>query len=408
VGPGRLGESVPNARFDPTCAATVQGVDDSTRDREAAAHAVIGFACHWNRPAPATWSGTPWRLRDALTRVAPVVDLGAELPAPVRAALKVTHVRRTGGAWSSSWRYGRVTRGLVARQVRRATARLRPDVVLEIQDLARTTRPTLVLQDLSYALLLERFGPDGVPHFRALGRRRIDALRRDQERVYAGAAALLPMSRWLADSLVAHGVPADRVHVVPPGVAAPVPVGTRVPRRHRGPTARLLFVGRDFDTKGGAQVVAAAELLRAHRPVTLTVAGPQRWPLRGGVPDGVEFLGPVPHERVGELMDQHDLFVMPSVMEGFGMVFAEALQRGLPCVGRDDCAMPEIIDPVAGGRLVRSADPADLADEIAAALDDDDLYAACAAAADERRAYYSWHRAATDVVRIADAVWGAA
>jgi len=382
----------------------VQGVDDSTQDPRT----VIGFACHWNRPAPATWSGTPWRLRDALTQIAPVVDLGTELAAPLRAALKLAHVRPTGGTWSSSWRYGRTTRGLVARQVRRASARLRPDVVLEIQDLARTTPPALVLQDLSYALLLDRFGPDGVPHFRALGRRRIDALRRDQERVYAGAAALLPMSRWLAESLVVHGVPAERVHVVPPGVAVPVPVGAPVPQRRRGPVARLLFVGRDFDTKGGAQVVAAVARLRAHRPVMLTVAGPERWPLRGAVPDGVQFLGPVPHERVGELMDQHDLFVMPSVMEGFGMVFAEALQRGLPCVGRDDCAMPEIIDPVSGGRLVRSEDPADLADELAAALDDDDLYAACAAAADERRAYYSWHRAATDVVRVADTVRGAA
>ncbi|WP_448631442.1 glycosyltransferase family 4 protein [Cellulomonas soli] len=152
--------------------------------------------------------------------------------------------------------------------------------------------------------------------------------------------------------------------------------------------------------------MAALALLRAELgpQVTLTVAGPERWPLRGEVPDGVEFLGPVPRARVGELMDSHDLFVMPSRMEGFGMVFAEALTRGLPCIGRDACAMPEIIDPVSGGRLVGSERPDELAQVIAGALADDALYAACAEQADARRAHYTWGRAARDVLDAAGQV----
>lgn len=163
------------------------------------------------------------------------------------------------------------------------------------------------------------------------------------------------------------------------------------------------MVGRDFERKGGVQVLGALALLRREwdRPVELTIAGPREWPLPGAVPPGVSFLGPQSSAQVAALFDAHDLFVMPSLFEAFGIVFAEALCRGLPCVGRDDCAMPEIIDPRTGGRLVRTEEPHELAATIAAALTDDDLYRACARLAPERARHYSWSRAATDVLATA-------
>ncbi|WP_375431138.1 glycosyltransferase family 4 protein [uncultured Friedmanniella sp.] len=257
-----------------------------------------------------------------------------------------------------------------------------------------------MLQDLNYAILLERFGPEGVPHFRTISRRRLDALRRRQDHIYASAAMLLPMSRWLRDHLVAGGVPIERLRVVNPGSTAVPAVGAPVMPRRAGIERKLLFVGRDFDTKGGPQVVAAFARLRQQlgAQIRLTVAGPDVWPLRGDIPDGVTFLGKVPHPRVGELMDEADLLVMPSLMEGFGIVFAEALSRGLPCIGRDACAMPEIIDPVSGGRLVTSNSVDELASLIHDTLEDDHLYAACAQAADQQRGHYTWSRAGREVV----------
>ncbi|MCG2802059.1 MAG: glycosyltransferase family 4 protein [Cellulomonas sp.] len=365
----------------------------------------IGFACHWTEPRETSWSGTPWNLRAALGRVAEVTDVEVGLSAPERQAVRLASVRRTPAGWTSPWRHARYTRAAVAGRVRRAGARSGVDLLLQVQDLGVTRVPFAVLQDLSYALLLDLYGPGGVPHFRTFGRRRIEALRRRQDQVYDRAAMLLPMSGWLGDSLVAHGVGRERVTVVNPGANVPVPVGTPVPQRRTGAVWRLLFIGRDFDTKAGPQVVAAFEHLRAHwdTPVTLTVAGPAAWPLRSAPPEGVEFLGPVPFGRVGELMDSHDLFVMPSLMEGFGIVFVEALVRGLPCIARDACAMPEILGDD-GGRLVRSQDPVDLADEIVRALQDDDLYEACARAADRRRRHYTWDRAADQVVDVAHRV----
>ena len=105
---------------------------------------------------------------------------------------------------------------------------------------------------------------------------------------------------------------------------------------------------------------------------------------------------------MGRLMDTHDLFVMPSRLEGFGIAFVEALSRGLPCVGRSACAMPEIIQPGVGGALIRDDDTEVLAETIAATLADDELYARCAAAAAGVRAYYTWQRAADDILAIVD------
>jgi glycosyltransferase involved in cell wall biosynthesis len=128
------------------------------------------------------------------------------------------------------------------------------------------------------------------------------------------------------------------------------------------------------------------------------VAGPDAWPLPGGIPDGVRFLGRLPAGRVAGLYDSHDLLVMPSRLEGFGIVFAEALARGLPCVGRSAFAMPEMIVPGRNGALVGGSNPAELADAVARVLADDTLYETCLTAADEVAAHFTWERAADDAL----------
>ena len=360
---------------------------------------MVGFACNWDRRPEGTWSGTPWNLRAALRERVDLADLDVGPPVAARALLKVAGLRRAHGQWKSLWRHGALNKAWVERTLSRLAAQSRADVVVEVQDLGRVPQPYLLVQDLSYGLLLRHFGADGVPHFRTLGERRIRRLHERQVTIYEHASMILPMSRWLAEDLVASGVPAERVRVVNPGINVTVAPNAPVPERRRGQTRRLLFIGRDFDTKGGGQVVDAFRLLRAELgpAIELTVMGPPHWPLPGPVPAGVDFRGPQTYPEVAKALDAHDLFVMPSRFEGFGMAFAEALVRGLPCIGRDACAMPEIIDLRGGGRLVTSEDPGDLADVITEALGDDGLYAACAAAARRRRLHFTWERAADEV-----------
>lgn len=363
-------------------------------------HGSVGFACHWGPDRTTAWSGTPWRLRQALRNVCELVDLDATVRPLTRQALRLAWARRSGGAWHSKWAHGRPAQRAVERRLGKALVAGDPAVVVEVQDLGIVATPYLIFQDLCYDILLDHFGERGVPHFRTLSKSQILRLRDRQLRIYSAAAGLLPMSNWLGQRMVASGVRADRIHVVHPGVNVEIDPRAPVPQRRTSEARRLLFVGRDFETKAGDQVLAAFRLLRADLgpKITLTIAGPRRWPLPDVPPDGVRFLGPVPTSTVAQLYDDHDLFVMPSRFEGFGIAFVEALVRGLPCVGRNACAMPEIIEPGSGGVLVHREDPVELAEAITKALDDDDLYAECARAAPERRAHFTWERAARDVV----------
>lgn len=359
----------------------------------------LGFACNWDRQPEGTWSGTPWNLRSALLRRQVVDDISVAPPILARAVLKALHTRRVAGEWKSLWKHSAASHRLVQRSLWHQADRSRADVVLQIQDLGRTPQPFMLLQDLSYQLLLDKAQEGSVPHFRTLGPGRLKQLRDRQQEIYTQASQLLPMSRWMADNLVSHGIAQSKVTVVNPGVNVGVDPEAPVPRRRASRTRKLLLVGRDFDTKAGDLVVAAFGLLRDQLGpgIGLTVMGPARWPLPGEVPNGVDFRGPVGRTEVAEALDTHDLFVMPSRFEGFGIAFVEALVRGLPCIGRRACAMPEIIDEHSGGRLLESEDPQELAELVLHTLADDDLYAACAEAAPDRRAHYTWERAAGQV-----------
>jgi glycosyltransferase involved in cell wall biosynthesis len=381
----------------------------------------LGFACGWENPPQQTWSHTPWNLRAALADRVDLVDLGINFPLPVRVGLKAACARRHRGRWVSMWRHSRPARAYGEAVLARAAGRQSVDVALEIQDLtAFGSVPYLLYQDLSYDVLLERAdAPGGLSHFPTLSRGAVLRLRDRQRTIYAGAAGVLAMSRWFADHLVeVSGVPAERVHVVHPGASAvdtaggpagglsPARLGPASGDRRARPRRRLLFVGRDFHTKAGEVVVAATALLRrdVDPAITLTVVGPSVWPLPGEIPPGVDFRGLLPVRALAGLYDEHDLFVLPSRFEGFGIAFVEALAHGLPCVGRRAFAMPEIVRPGVNGDLVDGDDPADLAGRVAALLVDDAVYQRVGAAAGDVVAHYSWGRAADDVLAVAHSV----
>jgi glycosyltransferase involved in cell wall biosynthesis len=335
---------------------------------------------------------------------ADVVDIDIHLSKRTQQVLKVLHARRRGGKTVTTWRQSRLTDAYLQRLVAAGAARSGCDAVLEIGDLAPLDRPFFLYQDLSFDALLAVREAAGVPLPLGLTPRDLRRRQARQRQVYQRAAGVFAMSKWFADTLVElSGLPKEKVHVLHPGRSALSTDrdGADLPVRE-GPRRRLLMVGNLFLQKGGEQVLQALAILRrdVDPAITLTVAGPPRWPLPSAVPDGVTYLGPLPRTEVAALYDSHDLFVMPSKLDGFGIVFTEALARGLPCIGRDAFAMPEIIEPGVTGGLVRSEDPAELAELIASALVDDGLYASCRRRAPELAAWYTWERAGQQAVEV--------
>jgi glycosyltransferase involved in cell wall biosynthesis len=323
-----------------------------------------GFACIWDKQPERTWSFAPWNLREVLRACCDSVrDAPVAIPEVCRLALLALHARRANGRWTSHYKYSPQWMALRERLLRRQIERSDVDVVLEIGDLASLRIPFFLYQDLDYDVLLEFRGRTygstrGSPEL-ALGT--LLRLRDRQAEIYDRCSGVFAMSRWFAERLVAHsGLPRDKVHVGHAGTNAPPPARSpRTQSRRRDRQARLLFVGTNFIGKGGDLVVQAFETLRKQRrpDAVLTIAGPSKWPLPGKIPTGVDFLGSVPISRLAQLHLDHDLFVMPSRFEGFGIVFAEALSAGIPCIGRDAFAMPEIIEDGVTGYLLDGDDP---------------------------------------------------
>ncbi len=110
----------------------------------------------------------------------------------------------------------------------------------------------------------------------------------------------------------------------------------------------------------GAVLRAFRHVRRRHAGATLQVVG--TGPARAGLErlatriPGVRFAGYLPTEALERAYDEADAFVAVPFDEPFGMVFPEAILRGLPVVGSDHAGPAEILE---GGELGELADPTD-------------------------------------------------
>lgn len=119
---------------------------------------------------------------------------------------------------------------------------------------------------------------------------------------------------------------------------------------------RFLFVGSQFEIKGGRALLAAFPRVREAIPgaslLMITYLPPD---LSGSaLPDGVTIQeGTVPREQLmSEVMAHANVLVHPTYVESFGMVVLEALARGLAVVASDVYALPEMVSHGDNGILV--------------------------------------------------------
>jgi glycosyltransferase involved in cell wall biosynthesis len=142
-------------------------------------------------------------------------------------------------------------------------------------------------------------------------------------------------------------------------------------------TLRLLYVGDFSRNKNILRVLEAAALLAARREVALTLVGGG-----GDGATGVEaqiasgrfpftrWLGRVDDPTaLREIYRRHDVFVMPSRLETFGVVYVEALSQGLPIVHSRGQGVDGYFEPGTVAEAVDPDDPADIAAKVAALAD---------------------------------------
>jgi len=188
------------------------------------------------------------------------------------------------------------------------------------------------------------------------------------------AELVLVPSQITADDCIRHGILPERIRVVPWGVE-PVSVTDddrqEIANRHRLPGHFLLWVGTAEPRKNLRGLMTALRSTKHDAPLVLV--GPDGWgvdidELIAGAGRPVIRLGVVSQRDLMVLYDLADVFIYPSLLEGFGMPVLEAMAQGTPVITSSGTATEE----VAGGAALL-VDPTDLdgmADSIDALLDD--------------------------------------
>lgn len=197
------------------------------------------------------------------------------------------------------------------------------------------------------------------------------------------------------------GVASKRITVAEPGTdPAPRATGTGTP-------LQLLAVGAVSMRKAYDVLVNALQPL-AELDWRLTIAGAtDRDPAavlsleaaidRAGLGDRVVIAGKVVPATLDRFYDSADLFVMPSLYEGYGMVLAEAMARGLPIICTTGGAAAETV-PDAAAIKVPPGDPQALTDALRPALEQKKLRIRMADASwDAGRALPTWNETARRV-----------
>ncbi|MCL5105172.1 MAG: glycosyltransferase family 4 protein [Armatimonadetes bacterium] len=269
----------------------------------------------------------------------------------------------------------------------------KPDAILQIGGLfspGPTGIPYATYNDFTTALAAREY-PHWAPFPTPMAAKRWYDL---ETRLYIDAARVLTLSDHTRRSMISdYGVPEGNVKTVGAGGNF-----TSVPERTTPYDGRtVLFVGLDFERKGGRVLLDAFDNVRSSRPdARLLIAGPEL----AAAPPGVTCFGEV-RDR-GALLDLYrraSIFAMPSLCEPFGFVFLEAMACKLPCIGTTADAMPEIIEDGRTGRVVPPGDPDALAAAILDLLSDPKRLAEMGEASRRRVSkHFTWEHTAARIV----------
>jgi glycosyltransferase involved in cell wall biosynthesis len=336
----------------------------------------IAVLSSWDTRSRTSWSGTPYYMSCALEKhCGSVVHLG-----PVRSLVEQTanlgnRISRRLIGRNFPYHHSR----LLAREYARIFAkRLRdagpidlifaPAASTQIAML-ETDIPILYTSDATFALM-----KDYNASFRGLNERYASGADRIERDALHRAAAVHYPSDWAARSAIEHyGVTPDKVSVIPWGAnfdSIP-PAGLATDKRTD--RCSLLFLGVDWESKGGPIAHRATQELRKRgMEVTLTVCGctpPQSYRAEWlEVFARLDKEKPVEQAKLSDLLLRANFLLVPTRYDCFGIAFCEASAHGTPSISTATGGVgSSVADGRSGYLLPPNASPeayADLIEEI--------------------------------------------
>ena len=240
-------------------------------------------------------------------------------------------------------------------------------------------------------------------------------------RILPWVDAVITDSQCSKDDIIRYlGVRADKVTVIPLGVNSefsciPEDGVQATLARYRISLPYILFLGAQDKRRNLPHLLQAYARLRrqgerrllviagAHRGQSGSIA--QEWHSLG-IEDSVIFLGHVANADLPALYSGADLFVFPSLYEGFGLPPLEALACGTPVVCSNAASLPEVV-----GDAAVTFDPhnvEEMADAMRRVLANRDLREYLRQRGLQRAAQFTWERTARETVKVYEQVLGRA
>jgi glycosyltransferase involved in cell wall biosynthesis len=172
----------------------------------------------------------------------------------------------------------------------------------------------------------------------------------------------------------------------------------------------ILSVARQYRRKNTSALLRAMPAIRAAVPdarLRIVGGGPELPRLEEerlslGLEGSVVLMGEVPD--MATVRDEYrtaDVFCLPSLQEGFGIAFLEAMASGLPIVAYRCGAVPEVVPDGEAGLLAPRDDPEALANALIRLLSEEPLRHRMGEAGRRRASRYSWEEVARHFVAAA-------
>ncbi|MBC7232562.1 MAG: glycosyltransferase family 4 protein [Chloroflexi bacterium] len=230
------------------------------------------------------------------------------------------------------------------------------------------------------------------------------------------ADRLIAISHYTKRCLVeAVRYPPERIHVVHCAVdreqfkPLAVPKGSRQKYGLDESQRYILYVGSEDPRKNVGTLIQAFHIVQQQVPsARLIKAGAAYFPAQRqklqkqvaelGLEGKVLFLDHVPDEDLPLLYNAADVFVLPSLYEGFGLPALEALSCGTPVVAANRASLPEVVGE--GGVLVEPMDAEAMAQAMVALLSDPQRRAAASQAALRQAERFSLQRQAEETLAV--------
>ena len=322
--------------------------------------------------SPKTWSGIGPFLTDAM-QAAGLLDraVGIELPAWRKNLLLLKNFNRNRTVWRQHFYADPAYRNALTAAARAVPVEspflFQPGSMFSLPD-AFPARKCISYHDGNLAELLKSgYNTKGI------SAKRVDQSLRYEEAVSNRMTAVFTFSEYLRQSFIRdYHVPESRVFNVGGGINLTTFPDSDPAKDYSA--NRILFIGTQFERKGGPQLLQAFRVLRESipdaelhivGPVTVTDLPP------GAIAHGhLSKANPAHVEQLEALFRRATLFVLPSLYEPFGIAPLEAMLYGIPCVVTDAWALAESVTPGRTGALVERGSVPDLAAKLLQLLSD--------------------------------------